>query len=550
MKKRRFLTLSLLSIVSMGSLLSLASCNFFEDLGYLMTKKDNPTEDSGGQEKPSDSQSSVTPAEAGIYTASLAFDDDHPIADCGYDIIQQMSLTAAETTLKIENNKYSLKKVLKSRDQDDTTAINPDLEYSKYLMYFEFNYTGECTESGNTITLNTPTSGNKIAYYTQDVSERYPEKFPITSNIILPNDRDWSKINTQPVNLVDRDYQYAYFGNLYIQKSSEFKTQIVTVDGSKITSMVSDENATALSLKTRDETEAEVKGSSSTDQPDQPDTDTEKPLLTVKSNGQCTLFFYKSKFTFDYNGMVQEDGTYTYEDGVLTLNAIDGATIEQTLTDDTYTIKYTAKSGAGRLYDTFTITKAQLDDALLEKELFKLQRDGAGCILTIFRDGSFEFNYNDMVKETGTYTYKKGVLSLTVKEGAKVEITEADGVISIKYTASQGGGRLFDTFTVTKAQLDEKLGRKFKIDKNSAHLTFFDSGRFVYEFTQVGQTEEGTYSYASDILTLTGPTNSASVITNKDDGTIEVKYSPAFAAGKMTTTFSFVKADFDSFINQ
>ena len=398
------------------------------------------------------------------YAAATEFDEVDTASESSLNLVMTQSVSKIETTLSVEKDEYTLTKKVytgKIPESEKADKVNKDLWYTEYSMYAEYVFTGKCTASGNDFTLEVPSKATRLAYYQMDVSKIYQKRFPFPATIVLPDSRDWSGLAEKAVVTIEPDaWEMAYFGGLYIQKDTECKRQTVKVDGEKIVSVTPDSSATAVVLKPRPGT---------TPAPEPTPGEDENVLLTLQRNGaDCKLILKKEgKFTFDYKGMVKEDGTYFYEDGKLTMTAKTGATCTVTEDGDNFTINYVAAANA-QLKDTFTVTKAQLNEKLGGGDRKKLELpytldkyDGGQAQLTLKADGKFEFTISAMgqnIKEEGAYAYTNGTLSFTPMDGATCTVTTEGENLVIEYVAKTGSGRLKDKFVISSENLKTLLG--------------------------------------------------------------------------------------------
>ncbi|MBO6285887.1 MAG: hypothetical protein J6O18_06240 [Bacilli bacterium] len=485
--------------------------------------------------------SSSAKSDTKSYSISVSFDDDNPASGYSRPLLQVQSVTYIETKVELKDNEYTLTKIIHSAEQDAADAINADLYFTKYKMYFEYTYTGVLTKDGDSYKLGLPTSGTKLAYYMQDVHKIYPGKFPFAPTCILPNNRDWSSVETKPVVLKDKEFEFSYFGNLFIETGSKYQAQILKLNGDGIASIEADPASSPVEVLPQDDGQ----GGGETEEVTMDDA-----LISLHREGaQCYLFLREGGvFTFNYTGMnLIEEGTYTYskEDG-FTFNAVAGATITVTLNEGVYHIAYVAASGGGQLKDEWDLDKSEAD----EKLKLGLMLASGGYTLNLRPSGVYVFEFKQYgIKEDGTFAFDSNEkLVLTPSEAcakAIVAVTYSENDVSIEYTAHTNA-MIKTTFTTTVADLatlkDEEEGSAIEdlvLSTTSYTFTIKADGTYVFTFAAYGITETGTYAFVDGVIVFTPDSGSSKATVVVDYGAegVTITYT-ASASDRIVANFT------------
>ena len=148
---------------------------------------------------------------------------------------------------------------------------------------------------------------------------------------------------------------------------------------------------------------------------------------------------------------IEDLGTYTYENGVLTLTDKNGKT--SVGEGDPIKLHYTY-SGSDQLTGDYTIPAEALSFGTAAKETVEapaaepivIPSDDGGTEMTFNADGTYRFWFEAYsIEDLGTYTYENGVLTLTDKNG-KTSVGEGDP-IKLHYTYS-GSDQLTGDYTI------------------------------------------------------------------------------------------------------
>ena len=195
--------------------------------------------------------------------------------------------------------------------------------------------------------------------------------------------------------------------------------------------------------------------------------------VTIPSEDEATKLTFNGDgsyvFAFDAYG-IEDAGTYTYEDGVLTLTDANGK--ETKAEGDPLEFVYTY-SQSDQLTGSFKVAAAELEQPEVEEAAEGENAEGTeeaaedaaawsvtvpsedeATKLTFNGDGSYVFAFDAYgIEDAGTYTYEDGVLTLTDANGKE---TKAEGdPLEFVYTYSQSD-QLTGSFKVAAADLQAK----------------------------------------------------------------------------------------------
>ena len=229
--------------------------------------------------------------------------------------------------------------------------------------------------------------------------------------------------------------------------------------------------------------------------------------VTVTSDDEATTitFFTDGSYKFEFAAYGVEDlGTYTYENGVLTLTNANGA--EATADGDPMKLHYVT-AVSDQLTGDYSIAAntfgGSSEPAAEPAEGVTVTSDDEATTITFFTDGSYKFEFAAYgVEDLGTYTYENGVLTLTNANGAEAAaegdpmhlhyVTAVSDMLSGDYTIEAGVFEGEEVKSVTVVSDDE-----------ATTITFFSDGTYQFEFAAYGVEDLGTYTYENGVLTLT-----------------------------------------------
>ena len=175
-----------------------------------------------------------------------------------------------------------------------------------------------------------------------------------------------------------------------------------------------------------------------------------EPVTIVSDDGGTKIVFNPDgtySFLFEsYN--IEDKGTYTYENGILTLT-YEGSDKQQTGEGDPIKLHY-VYSGSDMLTGDYTIPVSTFDfggAAAPAAEPVTIVSDDGGTKIVFNPDGTYSFlfeSYN--IEDKGTYTYENGILTLTYEGSDKQQTGEGDP-IKLHYVYS-GSDMLTGDYTI------------------------------------------------------------------------------------------------------
>ena len=283
-----------------------------------------------------------------------------------------------------------------------------------------------------------------------------------------------------------------------------------------------------------------------------------EPVVIASDDGGTEMTFNADgTYRFWFEAYSIEDlGTYTYENGVLTLTDKNGKTSvgegdpiklhyaysdSDQLTGD-YTIPAEALSfgtAAAPAVETpveaapaeeIVATEAPVEEVAATEapaaevpaaEPVVIPSDDAGTEMTFNPDGTYRFWFEAYsIEDLGTYTYENGVLTLTDKNG-KTSVGEGDP-IKLHYTYS-GSDQLTGDYTIPAEALSFGTAAKETVeapaaepivipsDDGGTEMTFNADGTYRFWFEAYSIEDLGTYTYENGVLTLTDKNGKTSV---------------------------------------
>ena len=148
--------------------------------------------------------------------------------------------------------------------------------------------------------------------------------------------------------------------------------------------------------------------------------------------------------------------------------------------------------------------------------------DDGGTTMTLSADGTYQFDFAAYsISEKGTYTYEKGILTLTDKNG-KTSVGEGDP-IKLHYTYSDSD-QLTGDYTIPADTLNFASAEAAPVaeapaaepvviasDDGGTEMTFNADGTYRFWFEAYSIEDVGTYAYENGVLTLTDKNGKASV---------------------------------------
>ena len=223
----------------------------------------------------------------------------------------------------------------------------------------------------------------------------------------------------------------------------------------------------------------------------------------VSDDGGTSMTFYPDgTYRFWFEAYSIEDlGSYTYEDGVLTLTDANGK--QSTAEGDPLKLHY-AYSMSDQLTGDYTIpadtfsAAAEADEAAAVTVI----SDDSGTSMSFNADGSYRFYFAAYdISDEGSYTCSNGVLTLTDANGTE---TKAEGEPLKLHYAYSMSDQLTGDYTIPSSIFSfEKSGTVIPSADAGTTIAFFDDGSYRFEFGAYSIVDEGSYTFADGVLTLT-----------------------------------------------
>ena len=177
--------------------------------------------------------------------------------------------------------------------------------------------------------------------------------------------------------------------------------------------------------------------------------------LTVASDDESTEMVLNSDGTFVFKFAsygIEDAGTFTYEDGTLTLTNANGD--EAVAEGDPLKLHYVA-SVSDQLTGDFTIDAADLESLNVTSasgELVTVASDDGSTEIAFNSDGTYVFRFASYgIEDAGTFTFEDGTLTLTNANGDEA-VAEGDP-LKLHYVASVSD-QLTGDFTIDAADLE------------------------------------------------------------------------------------------------
>ena len=236
--------------------------------------------------------------------------------------------------------------------------------------------------------------------------------------------------------------------------------------------------------------------------------------VTIPSDDGGTEMTFNSDGTYRFwfgSYSIEDLGTYTYENGVLTLTDVNGK--KSSGEGDPIKLHYTY-SGSDQLTGDYTIpadsfhfgaeepAPAEDSAAPAEKAGITAISDDHGTTLTLFNDGSYRFWFEPYsVEDLGSWQIADGVLTVTDKNGKE---TAAEGnPYRLHYTYSDSD-QLTGDYTISADIFPFPVsGVSVPSDDTGTTITFFADGSYLFSFGSHSIVDLGTYTFENGVLTVT-----------------------------------------------
>ena len=188
----------------------------------------------------------------------------------------------------------------------------------------------------------------------------------------------------------------------------------------------------------------------------------EGAVIPSDDGGTEMTFYADGTYRFWFAGYSIEDlGTYTYKDGILTLTDANG---KESVGEGEDPIKlHYAYSASDQLTGDYTIPASTFvfssaeseaeETAEAAKEGAVISSDDGGTEMTFYPDGTYRFWFgNFSIEDLGTYTYKDDILTLTDVNG-KESVGEGKDPIKLHYAYS-ASDQLTGDYTIPASTFD------------------------------------------------------------------------------------------------
>ena len=245
--------------------------------------------------------------------------------------------------------------------------------------------------------------------------------------------------------------------------------------------------------------------------------------VTILSDDGGTEITFNSDGTYRFwfgSYSIEDIGTYTYENGILTLTDKNGK--ESSGEGDPIKLHYTY-SGSDQLTgdytisaDTFSFGGDEVPEAAEEINGVEIISDDGATTITFYPTGTYQFYFSAYdIADSGSYSFVDGILKLTDVNG-KESVGEGDP-IKLHYTYS-GSDQLAGDYTIPAEALAFQAGEELKgikviSDDHGTSLTLFSDGTYRFWFEPYSIEDLGLWSIADGVLTLTDVNGKESVAT-------------------------------------
>ncbi len=276
-----------------------------------------------------------------------------------------------------------------------------------------------------------------------------------------------------------------------------------------------------------------AEGEGTTPKPEEPvDTTPEKVGYTFTSatNEAITFDVYADgTYTFAWaaNG-VSESGSYVWDRLTQTLTFTDPAGTETpaTIDGDKISFKY-CYSVTDQLNQEYTGSVEEMEAVICDVLYELIPEADANVTLNLYGDGTYTYTDEAKgVKETGTYEWKKGVLTLTLSDDVLISSTTEGNLLKLNYTSADGTST--QSYVASSAGLSSVLPATMPVyefsptsvtEGNSMTFTLYDDESWELEYSLHGYTGtiDGGWTYENGKLGLTYSDGSEMEVTVNGD---------------------------------
>ena len=223
--------------------------------------------------------------------------------------------------------------------------------------------------------------------------------------------------------------------------------------------------------------------------------------VTIVSDDEGTKMTFNSDGTyrFDFEAYsIVDEGTYTYEDGVLTLTDVNG--VQYTADGDPMHLHYGYSGAPDQLTGEYTIPADTFD--FDEISSLTVISDDRGTTITLIGDGTYRFWFEPyQIEDLGIWQIADGILSLTDANGKETRVEGAP--YKLHYVYSQND-QLTGDYTIPAIIFPfHTSGTSIPSDDFGTGMTFFKDGTYLFSFDAYGILDEGTWTFEKGVLTLT-----------------------------------------------
>ena len=260
---------------------------------------------------------------------------------------------------------------------------------------------------------------------------------------------------------------------------------------------------------------------------------------TILSDDEGTKMTFNSdgtyKFAFESYG-IEDLGTWTYVDGVLTLTDVNG--LQYTAEGEPLHLHYGYSGAPDQLTGEYTIPADTFDF----EELLSLTvvSDDRGTTMSFNSDGTYRFWFEPyQVEDLGAWQIADGILTLTDVNG--VEIQAEGAPYKLHYVYSQNDALTGD-FTIPVGIFPFPVsGTSIPSDDFGTGMTFFADGTYLFTFDSYSILDAGTWTFEDSVLTLT---DANGVEYSADGETLHLHYGYSGAPDQLTGDFTIDPAIF------
>ena len=275
-------------------------------------------------------------------------------------------------------------------------------------------------------------------------------------------------------------------------------------------------------------------------------------MIPSDDEGTKMTFFPGGTYRFDFESYsIVDEGTYTFEDGVLTLTDVNG--VQYTADGDPLHLHYGYSGAPDQLTgdytiaaDTFNLSAAEEAEAPADAEAsaepmsLTVVSDDRGTTISFCSDGTYRFWFEAYsIEDLGTWQIADGILSVTDANGVE---TQAEGTpYKLHYTYSKSD-QLTGDYTIPVGIFPyQASGISIPSDDFGTGMTFFEDGTYLFTFDSYSILDQGTWSFEEGILTLTD-VNSVPYTAEGDP--LQLHYGYSGAPDQLTGDFTIAPSLF------